>query len=100
MFNSKNLTSQGANMKFKFFITKIEMRNPSLNEKIAFVETKATDLHGNKTTGTVRVRFNDYGIFPIPEDIASFTVQLSLRRLLAAELKRYIKPQKRWLEPE
>jgi hypothetical protein len=87
-------------MKFKFFITKIEMLNPSLNEKIAYVETNATDHHGSKTTGTVRVRFNDHGIFPMPEDIAAFTVQLSFRRLLAAELKRYIKPQKRWLEPE
>ncbi|WP_069188099.1 hypothetical protein [Bacillus sp. FJAT-27251] len=87
-------------MKFKFSITKIVNANPSLNEKIVYVDTMVTDLHQNKTTGNIRVRFNDHGIFPVPEDIASFTSQLSLRRLVAVELKRYIKPQKRWLEPD
>lgn len=83
--------------KFTFFITDLEAVNEDINEKIAFVETSCFHPQAGKSTGTVRVRFNDFGIFPNPEDVAAFTSQLSLRRSLAAEIKRYVKLQKRFL---
>ncbi|MFS0637553.1 hypothetical protein AB1K84_16755 [Mesobacillus foraminis] len=83
--------------KFSFFITEVETAEKGLNEKIAVVETSCVHPQAGKTAGIIRVRFNDFGIFPNPEDIAAFTSQLSLRRALAAEIKRYIKPQKPFL---
>jgi hypothetical protein len=49
--------------------------------------------------GRYRVKFNDIGVFPFPADIAGQVQRKSLQRLLMVELKRYIKPQRRFLTP-
>lgn len=43
------------------------------------------------------MRFNDYGIFPFPEDLSEADIPVSVKRKMAAEMERYIKPQKKYL---
>ncbi|MCP1159151.1 hypothetical protein [Bacillus infantis] len=85
--------------KFKFFISRVEELEAAygLTEKTAFVDTRI--LYGEQEiyNGSIRVRFNDHGTFPNPADIMAAVPQNSLRKLLAAEAKRYVKPQRRWL---
>ncbi|MGD6956101.1 hypothetical protein ACQCWA_13835 [Rossellomorea aquimaris] len=49
--------------------------------------------------GLFRVRFNQIGIYPIPKDVARQISSKHLQRLLLIELKRYIKPQRKYLTP-
>ncbi|NMH70339.1 hypothetical protein LS684_23760 (plasmid) [Cytobacillus spongiae] len=49
--------------------------------------------------GLFRVRFNQIGIYPSPADVARQITTKHVQRLLIVELKRYIKPQRRYLTP-
>jgi hypothetical protein len=49
--------------------------------------------------GLFRVRFNSIGIYPFPADIARQISSRNVQRLLLMELKRYIKPQRKFLKP-
>ncbi|XXM74319.1 hypothetical protein ACQ0QQ_10810 [Lysinibacillus sphaericus] len=49
--------------------------------------------------GLFRVRFNSVGIYPFPADIANQVSSRKIQRLLLMELKRYIKPQRKFLKP-
>jgi hypothetical protein len=49
--------------------------------------------------GLFRVRFNSMGIYPFPADIAKQVSSRKIQRLLLMELKRYIKPQRKFLKP-
>jgi hypothetical protein len=49
--------------------------------------------------GLFRVRFNSVGIYPYPADIAMQVTSRKVQRLLLMELKRYIKPQRKFLKP-
>ena len=84
-------------MKFKFLVDHVEDGNCLINEKTAYVKINLYQIPDGEKEGMIRVRFNDHGIFPVPEDIASFAEMATLRRLVGVELKRYIKPQKRFL---
>ncbi|MCS0672032.1 hypothetical protein [Cytobacillus firmus] len=68
-----------------------------MNEKNAFVETTAFFNNTIVYEGIIRVRFNDNGIFPFPEDLSQADIPVSVKRKMAAEMKRYIKPQKKYL---
>ncbi|MBM7702139.1 diaminopimelate epimerase [Metabacillus iocasae] len=47
--------------------------------------------------GELRVQFNEFGIFPVAKDIAQAVTNRSLRQKVAAELKRYVRPHKKFL---
>lgn len=47
--------------------------------------------------GPLRVKFNQFGIFPSVSDVAEAFSNAALRRLLMAELKRYVKPHRKFL---
>ena len=47
--------------------------------------------------GHIRVKFNEFGIFPSIQDVAEAVSNSTLRRLLMSELKRYIKPHRKFL---
>jgi hypothetical protein len=49
--------------------------------------------------GHFRVRYNSIGIYPFPADIARQITSRNMKRLLLMELKRYIKPQRKFLKP-
>ncbi|WP_226675062.1 hypothetical protein [Rossellomorea aquimaris] len=49
--------------------------------------------------GLFRVRFNSIGVYPSPADVAGQISSRHLQRLLLVELKRYIKPQRKYLSP-
>ncbi|MEG9298021.1 hypothetical protein V6B33_16270 [Mangrovibacillus sp. Mu-81] len=49
--------------------------------------------------GLFRVRYNSIGIYPFPADIAQQISSRNVQRLLLMELKRYIKPQRKFLKP-
>jgi hypothetical protein len=85
--------------KFKFFISRVEEIEAAsgIIEKTAFVDTRIRYGDQEVYNGCIRVRFNDHGTFPHPADIMEAAPQMSLRKLLAAEAKRYVKPQRRWL---
>lgn len=70
---------------FKFFIQRIEEFGSVINEKNAFVETTAFFKNTIVYEGIIRVRFNDYGIFPFPEDLSQADIPVSAKRNMAAE---------------
>lgn len=47
--------------------------------------------------GPIRVKFNQFGIFPSVPDMAEAVSNAALRRLLMSELKRYVKPHRKFL---
>ncbi|MDQ0242735.1 hypothetical protein J2S09_000271 [Bacillus fengqiuensis] len=47
--------------------------------------------------GPIRVKFNQFGIFPSVSDMAEAVSNAALRRLLMSELKRYVKPHRKFL---
>ncbi|PLR98844.1 hypothetical protein [Bacillus sp. T33-2] len=83
--------------RFKFFIEDVENNLSGANEKTAIVTSILLFERKEVFSGIVRVRLNEFGIFPVAEDISAFSEQLSIRRALAAEIRKYIKPQKRFL---
>ncbi|WP_409251026.1 hypothetical protein V1502_12750 [Bacillus sp. SCS-153A] len=86
--------------KFLFTVKKVAVIDDASNTKEVLVHTKikkGRDLICLENVFPVRV--TDIGIFPVPKAIAEKVEDPTLRRLLPFELKRYIKPQKRFLEP-
>ena len=49
--------------------------------------------------GLFRVRFNQMGIYPFPADVARQIDSRNIQMILLVELKRYIKPQRKYLTP-
>lgn len=47
--------------------------------------------------GPIRVQFNQFGIFPSIADVAEAVSNTAVRRLLIVELKRYVKPHRKFL---
>ncbi|MBM7584184.1 hypothetical protein JOC86_000721 [Bacillus pakistanensis] len=86
--------------KFRFQVKDVIQLKDELQSMTVTVHTIILS-EANKTIfqDTIRVKFNQIGIFPSPSDIARKIKSNHLRRLIAVELKRYIKPQRRFLEP-
>lgn len=86
--------------RFRFQVHKVE---ESLDEHGSRdVTVLARILNSKKDLvheGLFRVRFNAIGIYPFPADVAQQIFSKHLQRLLLMELKRYIKPQRRYLTP-
>jgi hypothetical protein len=82
---------------FKFFIKQIDEMDGPINEKIALIETTAFFNKAPVFEGVIRAKFNDHGIFPNAQDLAAAEIPLSVKRKMAAEIKRYIRPQKSFL---
>ncbi|KIL45502.1 hypothetical protein [Jeotgalibacillus soli] len=83
--------------RFYFQIDHVEKQSSS-DSLMVFVSTRILD---DKRTlfyeGVTRVEVTLIGIFPSPKDIAGAVHPTALRKRLALELKRYIKPQKKFL---
>jgi hypothetical protein len=85
---------------FDFFIdTVTETKDTGTFEKIAFVSTivQSADKSSILWSGSIRVRMNEFGIYPFPEDIKKITGTDTLKKMLIVEIRRYIKPQKAFL---
>jgi hypothetical protein len=86
--------------KFYFKVKKVDVIENANNTKEVLVHTKIKKGSDQICLETVfPVRITDIGIFPVPKAIAEKVENPILRRLLPFELKRYIKPQKQFLEP-
>lgn len=86
--------------KFLFSVKKVTVIEDAPNSKEVLVHTKIKKGRDTICLENVfPVRITDIGIFPVPRAIAEKVEDSTLRRLLPFELKRYIKPQKRFLEP-
>jgi hypothetical protein len=86
--------------KFRFQVIKVILLEDELQSKTVTVNSVILS-EANKILlhDTIRVKLNRIGIFPSPQDIAQKIESNHLRRLVAVELKRYIKPQRRFLDP-
>jgi len=83
--------------RFLFDINKVERRQET-DSYIVYVSTRILDDdQADYFEGIVRVDLNLIGIFPMPSDIARAVEPKDLRRKLGMEIKRYMKPQKRFL---
>ncbi|WP_421378903.1 hypothetical protein ACOJQI_14035 [Bacillus salacetis] len=88
------------NYKFKFNVKKVVVIEDANNIKEVLVHTQIKKGSNQICLEDVfPVRITEIGIFPVPKDIAEKVENPDLRRLLPFQLKRYIKPQKRFLEP-
>jgi hypothetical protein len=88
------------NYKFFFNVKKVVVIEDANNTKEVLVHTTIKRGRDEVCLEDVfRVRITDIGIFPAPKDIAEKAANPDLRRLLPFQLKRYIKPQKRFLDP-
>jgi hypothetical protein len=86
--------------KFYFSVKKVVVIEDAHNTKEVLVHTKIKKGRNQVCLENVfPVRITDIGIFPVPKAIAENVKDPALRRTLPFELKRYIKPQKRFLEP-
>ncbi|MGE7216366.1 hypothetical protein [Priestia koreensis] len=67
--------------------------------KQAFIKSKMTDLIHEQVLfeGVLRVRFNEFGIYPVAKDIAAALPIPSLQKKLLAEVRRYLRPHKNFL---
>ncbi|BCB04360.1 hypothetical protein [Bacillus sp. KH172YL63] len=85
---------------FRFQVKKVEVTNDEHQSRVvtvlAQIRNEKKDLIHE---GLFRVRFNSIGIYPFPADVARQISVKSLQRLLLVELKRYIKPQRKFLDP-
>jgi hypothetical protein len=86
--------------KFFFKVKKVVVIEDAGNIKEVLVHTKIKKGRDEICLESdFPVRITEIGIFPVPKAIAEKVGSPTLRRLLPFELKRYIKPQKRFLEP-
>ncbi|WP_409288732.1 hypothetical protein [Peribacillus sp. SCS-37] len=83
---------------FHFFIDSVASLDLLGQEKVALVDTgiftKDKELLWE---GSISVKLNSFGIYPLPEDISKIPLPQSILRMLIIELRRYIKPQKQFL---
>ncbi|PLT30657.1 hypothetical protein [Peribacillus deserti] len=83
---------------FDFFIGEVSDLLEDQLTKIASVDTEIyTKEKQLLWKGRIRVKFNEFGIYPIPEDLSSIELPSSVLKMLLIELRRYIKPQKSFL---
>ncbi|PPA71815.1 hypothetical protein [Jeotgalibacillus proteolyticus] len=81
--------------RFYFDVDKVEKLNDSY---VVYVKTRILDHEKfDYFEGVIRVELNPVGIYPKPGDIARAVSPKNLRGKLGSELKRYIKPQRRFL---
>jgi hypothetical protein len=86
--------------RFHFKVKKVISLEDELNTKEVIVYVKVKK--GREVIcleDTFPVRVTEVGIFPVPKVIAEKVESPEVRKLLPFELKRYIKPQKRFLDP-
>ncbi|RLQ95234.1 hypothetical protein [Falsibacillus albus] len=88
-----------SDVKFSFIIKGVEtITEHNIITKIVTVETEIKSLdHEPIFHGPLRVKSNKFGIFPIPSDLSAAVSQASIQQKLAVELKRFIRPAKRFL---
>ncbi|PLS17085.1 hypothetical protein CVD28_13605 [Bacillus sp. M6-12] len=83
---------------FNFFVTDIVEPASSSDSKHAVVKTSIHSASGKEIwSGHIRVSFNEFGIFPLPGDLQAVDGPDSMKKTLMIELRRYIKPQWRFL---
>ncbi|MBM7692500.1 hypothetical protein JOC77_001930 [Peribacillus deserti] len=83
---------------FDFFIEEISNLQEDQITKIAAVKTGIyTKDKQLLWKGKIRVKLNEFGIYPIPEDLSGIGLPGSVLKMLVIELRRYIKPQKPFL---
>ncbi|MFI8687429.1 hypothetical protein [Rossellomorea sp. NPDC077527] len=85
---------------FRFQVRNVEESSDEYQSRV--VTTFARIYNDKKDLvheGLFRVRFNCIGIYPFPADVARQISSKNLQRLLLVELKRYIKPQRKYLTP-
>ncbi|MGR3764671.1 hypothetical protein [Rossellomorea sp. NS-SX7] len=85
---------------FRFQVREVSEAEDENNSRDVLVFCRI--LNQNKDLlqeGLFRVRFNSIGIYPFPADIAKQVSSRKVQRLLLMELKRYIKPQRKFLKP-
>ncbi|MGF2616695.1 diaminopimelate epimerase [Rossellomorea vietnamensis] len=85
--------------KFYFSVKKVVVIEDAQNIKEVLVHAKIKKGRNVCLENEFPVRITEIGIFPVPKAIAERVEDPILRRILPFELKRYIKPQKRFLEP-
>lgn len=85
---------------FRFQVKKVNEAGDDYNSRDVLVFCKILDQKKDLLQeGLFRVRFNSVGIYPYPADIARQVTSRKVQRLLLMELKRYIKPQRKFLKP-
>ncbi|MGD7043900.1 hypothetical protein [Jeotgalibacillus proteolyticus] len=83
---------------FKFYFDIHKVEKMESDRYLIYVKTRILDHEKmDYFEGVIRVELNPVGIYPKPLDIASAVAPKNLRGKLGSELKRYIKPQKRFL---
>ncbi|RIW35108.1 hypothetical protein D3H55_08665 [Bacillus salacetis] len=86
--------------RFYFKVKKVVVIEDDDSVKEVLVQTKIKKGSGEICLeDDFPVRITEIGIFPVPKTIAEKVQHPALRRLIPFELKRYIKPQKQFLEP-
>ncbi len=85
---------------FRFQVQKVEEAYDEYQSRVVTVlGLVLNDKKDLVHEGLFRVRFNQIGIYPFPADVARQIYSKHLQRLIIVELKRYIKPQRRYLSP-
>jgi hypothetical protein len=85
---------------FRFQVKEVTEPGDDYNSRDVLVLCKILDQKKDLLQeGLFRVRFNSVGIYPYPADIARQVPSRKVQRLLLMELKRYIKPQRKFLKP-
>ncbi|WP_335871652.1 hypothetical protein [Bacillus sp. 2205SS5-2] len=86
--------------RFRFKVQKVEEISLQQDSRMVTVENKVfTADQEILFQGNIRVEINKIGIYPQPADLKAVPLPASLVRLLTVELKRYIKPQRKFLTP-
>ncbi|WP_175991342.1 hypothetical protein [Bacillus sp. Marseille-Q1617] len=85
---------------FRFQVKEVSDAGDEYNSRDVLVFCRIMDQNKDLLQeGLFRVRFNSVGIYPYPADIAKQVTSRKVQRLLLMELKRYIKPQRKFLKP-
>ncbi len=85
---------------FRFQVQKVEEAYDEYQSRVVTVLGRVlNDKKDLVHEGLFRVRFNQIGIYPFPADVARQIYSKHLQRLIIVELKRYIKPQRKYLSP-
>ncbi|KPL57917.1 hypothetical protein AM506_19535 [Rossellomorea vietnamensis] len=86
--------------RFRFQVHKVEEAGDDYQSRDVSVFARIyNDKKDLVHEGLFRVRFNTIGIYPFPADVGRQIYSKQLQRLLLMELKRYIKPQRKYLSP-
>lgn len=92
-------TFRKTHLVFDFFVDSvIFLETEDTPAKLATVTTVIQTFDKSLLwSGRIRVKVNEFGIYPLPEDVNAISGPLSLKKSLLIELRRYIKPQKAYL---